>query len=163
MTIEKAIGQLEEVVMRNIANHLIQIEFHAHATDDELRQYYRGGVSREALVRDSIERLDGEILLHSFIKKNKKKIIKKYGDKKPDHRLASAVQRELRDVSQKRGRVGNTQEVTSGLPTQGRTGGPDHGTAVHESTEGGSDSANGREGGGDPKKADRSTKRANKA
>ena len=163
MTIEKAIGQLEDTVMRNIANHIIQIEFHAYASDDELRQFYRGGVNREALVRDSLERLDGEIILNSFIKKNKKKIINKYGDKKPDHRLASAIQRELRDVSKKRGRVGNAEETTAGVSTQGRTGGPDIGTAVHKSAESGADNTDGRKRGGDSKKEDRSANGTNQA
>ncbi len=49
-SIRKAIEELGEVLVRNVANSLIQLHFHQHATDKELEAYY-GPAYAEGLYR----------------------------------------------------------------------------------------------------------------
>lgn len=92
-SIKQAFKELEATLVRNVANDLIQLEFHDSASDDELQEYYAGGeVSREALVNDTIRRLQGDQMILRFVKGRMKTLIEKYGDKKPTDDFGRAPQ-----------------------------------------------------------------------
>lgn len=161
--IKKAIDKIEEVLAKNIANDLIEIEFHAYATEDEIREYYGGGINRQEYLGRAVAQLKKDVLFSRFINKRKKYIIKKYGDKNADQRFVDAVQRDIRDTSEKRGRIGNTQETTQGPSTQGRTNGPDNRDSSDKGTTSRRASAGGRTRGADSKDAPGSDNGSNQA
>lgn len=141
--------QLIEMVHRNIANHLIQIEFHAKASDATLNKYYGGAVVREKMIEQSIHSLEGDIVLLDFITNNKENILTQYGNKKPSRGLVATIRRDVGSALEARGRIGDSQATATGGGTQGRVKGSDNGSGVPEEADSTgsdtSDSAGGRD------------------
>lgn len=87
-SIKEAFDHIEKKMIDNITNSLYQIYFHQNATIEELENYY-GWESpfkeyeRGALVEDTLRRLKQEQFILNFYYKNKRDIIKTYGNKKP--------------------------------------------------------------------------------
>lgn len=82
---------MESTLVRNVANDLIQLEFHEQATSEELLEYYGGSdVDREALVQDTLRRLAGSQMILRFVKGRRESLIEKYGNKKPTDDLGRA-------------------------------------------------------------------------
>jgi hypothetical protein len=90
-TLKQSFKELEATLVRNVANDLIQLEFHEQATTEELIDYYGGtDVDREALVNDTLRRLAGSQMILRFVKGRRESLIEKYGDKKPTDDLGRA-------------------------------------------------------------------------
>lgn len=94
MKLTKAFQELEDTLVRNVANHIIQYEFHKNSTDEELVAYYGGGyTSREALMDDTIKRLISDQQVLKFVKNNHANLIETYGEKDPAGDIGISLQR----------------------------------------------------------------------
>jgi len=114
-TIAEAFEELQNTLVRNIANHLIQIEFHETATDEEMETFYNGAsVEREALIEDSKKRLKSDQTVLKFLKDNNVKLISKYGDKNPTGDLGLTKERTARTGTQPDGGSESAREDDGG-------------------------------------------------
>jgi len=87
-SIRQAFDELEQSMIKNIANSLLQIYFHQNATPEELQTYYGWKDAfkeseRDGLIQDTLARVEAEQNILKFYKQNKTKIKNKYGDKNP--------------------------------------------------------------------------------
>lgn len=117
-TLQSSFDQLEDVLLRNIANHIIAYEFHAKATEEELVAYYGGAfTNRETLLADTISRMASDQMQLKFLQENKGHLVNTYGSKNPT------------------GDIGLTLQRSTGISPQPESGGQDA-----EEDEGGSSS-----------------------
>lgn len=94
MKLTQAFQELEDTLVRNVANHIIQYEFHKNATEEELISYYGGGfTNREALMDDTIKRLISDQKVLQFVKTNHDNLIETYGEKDPAGDIGISLQR----------------------------------------------------------------------
>lgn len=78
------LDELEKILVRNIANDLLQLEFHRKSTSKRLREYYgEANVNRQALVSDTQRRLRDSQRMLQFYRRYKPSLIENYGDKDP--------------------------------------------------------------------------------
>lgn len=87
-TLKKQFKEIERMCIKNIANSLLQLEFHKEGTDEEIMQYYGWTEplkeeEREKLIIDTQNRLKSEQRILQFIKNHKKELYNKYGNKNP--------------------------------------------------------------------------------
>ena len=92
-TINDAFHDMKETLVRNIASHIIEFEFHAKADEQTLVAYYCGGyVNREALCKDTLKRLASDQQKLRFINEHKKYLQENYGEKDPAGDIGGALQ-----------------------------------------------------------------------
>lgn len=124
-TTKKAFKDLEKTMVKNIANTLLQIAFHANGTEKELSDYYGWEEDtlkteeRQKLIKDSMRRLESEKIILEFIKNNKK-TLHIYANENDKGSFDSIIQRS----------TGASAEQTSGSVNAGDTDerGPEEGT-----------------------------------
>lgn len=92
---------LQDTVLKNVANSLLQLHFHQEATDEELAKYYGGAVvDREALIEDTRGRLEAEQDMLRFLQANLPKLKILYGTKNPTGDLGLPPRPGARNIPQ---------------------------------------------------------------
>ena len=114
-----AFKDLEKILVRNVANNLIQLDFHLMASDEQLEDYYGGGVNRVALVEDTLKRLKSDNFLLEFYQDNKRRIKKTYGDQNEIDDINRFIEQSTGISIAPRGGDQGTPEDGSGGPEQG--------------------------------------------
>lgn len=97
----KEIEELLSIQNRNVINDIFQLIFHLKGTDDELREYYGGGVNRQTLIEGTIKSLKSDALVLKFIQKHKDEI-KTYAGKFEDGSLEDYATREYEQFIKER-------------------------------------------------------------
>lgn len=139
-TLQSSFDQLEDVLLRNIANHIIAYEFHAKATEEELVAYYGGAyTSRDMLLADTISRMASDQMQLKFLQENKGHLIETYGDKNPTGDIGLTLQRATGVSAQPTSEsedAGETGTGESAEPSAERTDDADRGDHSEESEDG---------------------------
>jgi len=93
-TLNKEFKKMEQVLVHNIAHDIFQLVFHENVSDEELMLYYGAGVDREALVTDTLRKLDGDQRMLRFYQQHKS-LLNAYGEKKPTDDIDRDIQRDV--------------------------------------------------------------------
>lgn len=114
-TSKDAFKDLEKTLIRNVANSMKQLEFHMNATQEELEEYYGGCVNREALIDDTMKKLDSEQFLFKVYKNHESNLIKKHANENTIGDIDITVQRSAgTGVKQGSGDTGTKKDGGSG-------------------------------------------------
>lgn len=142
----KGLGEVEELLIRNITRTLVELEMHIHMSDEQILKYYNidhemGEEDRQKLVDDTLRNMDGDIFKLDFYQKNKERLINIYGktynkvgdiagiaqgraDEGMRKRVASSLARERageKRGSSNQGNVGPVNDATKSDNAQGDT------------------------------------------
>jgi hypothetical protein len=124
-SLKKAFKAMESTLVKNIAHALFDIEFHIHATDEELMLYYGAGVDRDALITDTRRKLDGDQRLLRFYQDHKE-LFNAYGTKEPTDDFIGAEGRDAMEADRSAGDAPGSVQGGSEGPDQGSEGGDGH-------------------------------------
>lgn len=143
-SIKKQFDQLEQTMVRNIANSLFQMHFHQNATAEEMMKYYGWQTpfeesERENLIQETLGRLESERLILEFYKKNKSKLNKLYGNKNPTGDLNLPPKHPTGSGSEQTSISENAGGNDEGGPQQGTASGSGHANATTETDNGGNE------------------------
>lgn len=158
-SLQRAFGEMERMLVKNIAHSLFDIEFHRHASEEELMLYYGAGVDREAMITDTRRKLDGDQRLLRFYQSHKD-IFNAYGKEDPTGDLGGAEERHAVETAGSPGHLTSPDQSSGEGPDASREGSDGH---ADDATEAGADRGNGAEehgGGGELDRATGSNRRA---
>ncbi len=93
-TLNQAFVAIEDTLMKNIASHIIEYEFHAEATEETLIAYYGGAyVNRDELLRDTLHRLNSDQMKLRFLTEKRSNLYTTYGNENATGDISGTIQR----------------------------------------------------------------------
>lgn len=93
-SVAQGIEAMMMTLVKNIASHIIEYEWHAKATEEELIAYYGGAyVNRDNLLLDTLHRMHGDQMKLDFITKHYSHFITTYGNENPLGNIGQSLQR----------------------------------------------------------------------
>lgn len=120
ISIKEGFERLEDTLVKNIASHIYEFEFHATATEEELIAYYGGGyVNRNELLKDTLHRLESDQRKLSFLIERGNYLKETYGTEDPQSSISDTLQRatgisvEQESVSEDASEDGSEEDSTS--------------------------------------------------
>lgn len=136
----KAMGDVEDMLLRNITRTLVELEMHRLMSNEQILKYYnvKDGFDesdRNRLIEDTMNNLEGDIYKLEFYQKNKEKLQKAYG-KNYDKigGIKEIAQQRVRETMRKSGISNKPKENASAATTESNQG--DHGPNDNETKTG---------------------------
>jgi hypothetical protein len=125
-TLTEAFNRLEETLLKNIASHIFEYEFHAKADEETLVAYYGGAyVSRDRLLNDTLQRLHSDQMKLQFLTENRNHFNTTSGNEDPQGNISYTLQRSTGTSPQPEGIDADAAEVADGEDTDHDSGSND--------------------------------------
>lgn len=135
-TLTEAFDRLEETLLKNIASHIFEYEYHARASEEELVAYYGGAyVSRDNLLNDTLQRLHSDQMKLQFLTDNRNHFNNTYGKEDPQGNIGLTLQRSTGTSPQPASIDEDAAEATDGESTDDDSGRNDDAAKGSDSTE----------------------------